>query len=1227
MATGAIALDDYVIDNGMNALFSADKIYLCSSDPANYTAVLSAALGVKDYGAPNLAFTTIGDWQRGRQISLNAITNGVGSANGTANYYAAVSSSRAQLLAKGLISAKTITNGGTWSLQKFTLQQSNDEGEPIGNRSAAGVFDSTGKLVRTLWSAEVNDGRVDNPLIVSHAQYVADPRGAWDGKLDDGTIAPSGTYTIKVITHNIKYSWDGVIGNTTPTAEHTWKKYYINPGCAPLSMAVNPYTGEIYYTGGYHEKYGTLHYMQPGDINHQYMIQGSYPNYIDAQSRAHLVCTDGVNGYQWDYISYGGYAQCWDCATKALVLPGSLPAPINDTSAAGKRYCTSMAVQQTGAYIFLCYPGLDFISVCNKTTPFTFVQDYAGLSAPWQCCTNPANNDLWVGYSSAPIGTDPTPYDSIVKCTVDSAGNITPTSVVITGFQMVLAMAISPDGSTLLVADGGSSQQVKAYNTSNGSVKTAWATNGVLGQAGGYATDVHVTDNKFLFQQIGGFVHGTVNSFIAFVADGSFWLGDNGNYRCLHFTVGNSPIVSERFMAMPSCYSSFVCRGDSTRVFGSHLEFKIDYSKPLDAGNGSWTLVKNYAYAFTKEGGNFYFNPQSVMGNLTKMPNGRCYCCHWYYIPGDGNPHASFYEITDAGWRKCKTQAPLYQNINWQGDLFQVDGVAADSAVAHVYVNKLTGFDADGDPIYTTPIGTGIPYYNWAKPFPSIERLPTNFPGTRYQFFDCTANGIWPTYAATSFQAIATNNHFGGIDLNGKVKFNTCPASSNGYVSGTDKLHHMEGIESYVMLDMCEPPFFSRGGGGSDSYGMGVVCYEAGRTDFFTGQRCELWAGGQNNWWLHWHESGLCIGQFGTVGGIYCIAYRTSPWPLYKTAEDNWSTASPTDDSASIGASNVYKGFPGHSGNTDGGGIAYWGNDAFIYHHDEWIHGGIHRWRIAGLDTIHISDTQVNWDSTSYVAPVPDPNNFLAKLPYAARNLQVNAPEWNVSDADYGSVRSDTTAVYTQTNTLINDPHNPPDLLFLPKMTGPFNAWHAIPRTKTDDWWFDLVVSSLGKGYAIGPRLQQWGWAFMCIEILDTSDKIMLRLSLNSRDYMQGADLGGSALWANDAVPVIGGRQPIAVSFPFTQSGWGTATPFTIYISYPHIMLINADVSANTFTVTYGRWTQPNIPLLDATANIAAPAKFRVRQYQSTIGDQGATFNGTGTGVGLNLHRCIFNEV
>ncbi len=68
--------------------------------------------------------------------------------------------------------------------------------------TSAGVFDSQGTLIRTLWS---------------NRRYRAGAAEAvWDGRDDDGHLAlPDAQYEIRVLTHNVIYTWDGVIGNSS----------------------------------------------------------------------------------------------------------------------------------------------------------------------------------------------------------------------------------------------------------------------------------------------------------------------------------------------------------------------------------------------------------------------------------------------------------------------------------------------------------------------------------------------------------------------------------------------------------------------------------------------------------------------------------------------------------------------------------------------------------------------------------------------------------------------------------------------------------------------------------------------------------------------------------------------------------------------------------------------------------------------------------------------------
>src|SRR5262245_8389624 len=71
---------------------------------------------------------------------------------------------------------------------------------PEQSTTSAGIYTEDGRLVRTLWS-----GRA-----LPTGPFTVD----WDGLNDDGTPAGTGHHVVKVLAHNVRYVWEGVIGNT-----------------------------------------------------------------------------------------------------------------------------------------------------------------------------------------------------------------------------------------------------------------------------------------------------------------------------------------------------------------------------------------------------------------------------------------------------------------------------------------------------------------------------------------------------------------------------------------------------------------------------------------------------------------------------------------------------------------------------------------------------------------------------------------------------------------------------------------------------------------------------------------------------------------------------------------------------------------------------------------------------------------------------------------------------
>src|SRR5215213_10158562 len=69
------------------------------------------------------------------------------------------------------------------------------------SNTSAGVFKPDGTLIKTLWSG------------VSYSAGFHS--GSWDGKDDYGNYVADDNYQVKVLSNNVNYQWEGVVGNTS----------------------------------------------------------------------------------------------------------------------------------------------------------------------------------------------------------------------------------------------------------------------------------------------------------------------------------------------------------------------------------------------------------------------------------------------------------------------------------------------------------------------------------------------------------------------------------------------------------------------------------------------------------------------------------------------------------------------------------------------------------------------------------------------------------------------------------------------------------------------------------------------------------------------------------------------------------------------------------------------------------------------------------------------------
>lgn len=118
-------LNDRVFDNGLTVLDTeANAIYICSAEPATYTAATTTnALGSATGGNfPGIGAPAAGS-PNGRQVTVSAVTAGSVTATGTATHFAIVDTVNSRLLATAALSAsQAVTSGNTFTLTSLTIR-------------------------------------------------------------------------------------------------------------------------------------------------------------------------------------------------------------------------------------------------------------------------------------------------------------------------------------------------------------------------------------------------------------------------------------------------------------------------------------------------------------------------------------------------------------------------------------------------------------------------------------------------------------------------------------------------------------------------------------------------------------------------------------------------------------------------------------------------------------------------------------------------------------------------------------------------------------------------------------------------------------------------------------------------------------------------------------------------------------------------------------------------
>lgn len=720
--------------------------------------------------------------------------------------------------------------------------------------TSAGIYRRNGALIKTLWN------NVSYPA-GTHTAY-------WDRTNDEGNLLTDSGYIVKVVSANVNYTWEGVIGNnsdslTGSTKIRAFERFH------SIAFAGNYGYFGIGYTEGVPSCYKFNINSPNSKINILFADNG------DIDQECHYVATDGTNVY---WAGFDPYNISLNFVYATKTSDDKEYAFRNGTSTSttyGRTYSSAidvynnssaapsgLAVQKNGQYLFVAHKDLNLINVLNKTTG-ALVQTLT-FTRPREICMDAADN-LWVIHGT----------NSIQKFTVNSNGTLSTATLSISGVTEPLAMAVSPNNTKLVVLDGAASQQAKAFSNITGTL--IWT----LGTAGGYINSPAVNDNKFYFNDS---TTQLTKTFISFQADSSFWIGDVGNERVQHYSASRTFI--NRIMCLPASYSTVADRNNPTRVFNQFLEFKIDYSKPLKPNNGSWTLANNWRRSIPS---NYYQSDMlRVFKQMITLSNGRTYAILDRFNNGIREP-----EIVEL---------PPSGNLRFTGiflDDFAVDIINPDGSIRRLVTDRnlgdsgyfevqaLTGFTNRNNPIWGPKVKTAY--------------LPT-------------ITSTDPAYSNVGSAAVTTSGYnlvFNAEKDNTGYHLGAVKTGTKGYIWKTSKAT----FKNYTGPHPTDGSFDI---GNNVEYPGGDV-YAVDRNIFWN-HHGEFWKNSQTNYWNHYLDNGLMVGQF----GINCLEGEAVEHEAYAK-----------------GAGNVFSST-----------IVKVGSDYYVYHNDESVHGGIHRWKITGLNTI-----------------------------------------------------------------------------------------------------------------------------------------------------------------------------------------------------------------------------------------------------------------------------------
>jgi hypothetical protein len=773
----------------------------------------------------------------------------------------------------------------------FTIPQSTSD-----TRTSAAVLDSNQVIVKTLWGN----------VIYPPGTY----SGFWDGTYDSGTSTPGASYTVKFMTNQVSYTYDGHFGSTdsqwyfpqkweqscgwipgfsklTFVGNVGWMACAYNEGSANIMTypkATPNYPSvpnAAYYNAGNHYTAdiatdGTWVYMMESQDGTSGTLVHNFITAVDAGTASPAFFSQGTydNTFVWQGTT--------DLTATYIDLVDN---PSTDVQ-------TGIAVQQSGNILAVAHGVTGVIKLFNKrsgaslgTVPSVHIPTITLNFTPMAF----TSEGLWYVSDGALYLITGLPGSPVI--TQPIAGP---------PFSYVAAIGSNPTTNGLYVADGGTNQQIYEYAVSTHSLIRT------LGVAGGYNDcNPTITHTRLMLDDsatLGTNGLGTYPNFhYVFVqadADDDLWVEDMQGRRVQHFDKNNA-YVNQILNYRPSYYPA-VSETMPNRLFIGMLEYTINYGvpnlpgdpDPAVGGNGSWVLSKDWQVCALGAHGSPSLpnNTQDSYSfqSVEQLSNGRAYAQLFTHSGAFRN----IFELPTNGTSPARNTGKIVTGnflLTRTGDWnsWTVSG-SSPSKLASIVTQPLTGFDGSNNPIN----GAQQTIVSATTTASNVLLIPA-LGGGQAKFSEGTTNGYYPILYSTNIGII-------GYPHAAAIK---------------------SGFSSYAWTTMPEanlvvPDYKGSYPSAAITSGLSIVRTEG--TNIFYQYSGNYTAYGAQMY--HYYEDGMMIGQFGNVA-----AFPKGPgYPLRPTTVGNNQFMSTTQV----------------------------GSDVYLYNGDE-AYAPAHRWHISNLGSIH----------------------------------------------------------------------------------------------------------------------------------------------------------------------------------------------------------------------------------------------------------------------------------